>query len=96
MKKVLFLLFTLLISICSAQDKKGLALVIGNANYKKGVLKNPINDAKLISTTLKSLNFEVLLGELIYSCPKVTKEVLKQKVECKIISNFYQKHESAV
>ena len=42
------------------------------------------------------LNFEILLGDLIYSCPKVTKEVLKPKVECKIMSNFYQKYKSAV
>ena len=48
MKKVLFLLFTVLISIFSAQDKKGLSLVIGNANYQKGPLKNPVNDAALI------------------------------------------------
>ena len=42
------------------------------------------------------LNFEILSGDLIYSFPKVTKEALKPKVECKIMSSFYQKYESTV
>ena len=44
-----------------SQDEKRLALVIGNANYDKGELKNPVNDARLIASTLDSLDFEVLL-----------------------------------
>ena len=44
----------------------------------------------------RKLNFEILSGDLIYSFPKVTKEVLKPKVEGKIMSSFYQKYESAV
>jgi uncharacterized caspase-like protein len=35
------------------------ALVIGNANYKIGALKNPVNDAKAVATTLRNLGFEV-------------------------------------
>ena len=35
------------------------ALVIGNANYKVGALKNPANDAKAVATSLRSLGFEV-------------------------------------
>lgn len=35
------------------------ALVIGNANYKVGALKNPVNDAKAVATSLRSLGFEV-------------------------------------
>ena len=54
------LLFFISISVFS-QDEKKLALVIGNANYDKGELKNPVNDAKLIASTLDSLDFEVLL-----------------------------------
>ena len=36
-----------------------MALVIGNANYKVGALKNPANDAKAVATSLRSLGFEV-------------------------------------
>lgn len=44
-----------------SQEDKRLALVIGNANYYKGELKNPVNDAKLIANTLDSIGFDVLL-----------------------------------
>ena len=37
-----------------------MALVIGNSEYIKGPLKNPVNDAKLIAKALDSLGFEVL------------------------------------
>ena len=40
---------------------KRLALVIGNSNYEKGPLKNPVNDALLIARTLDSLDFDVIL-----------------------------------
>lgn len=56
------LIFFISISLFS-QDEKKLALVIGNANYNKGELKNPVNDARLIASTLDSLDFEVLLHE---------------------------------
>ena len=56
------LLFFISISLFS-QDEKRLALVIGNANYNKGELKNPVNDARLIASTLDSLNFDVILKE---------------------------------
>ena len=52
----------------SQEDKeRRLALVIGNANYEKGELKNPVNDARLIASTLDSLSFEVILKENIES-----------------------------
>ena len=56
------LLFFVSLSIFS-QDEKKLALVIGNANYDKGELKNPVNDARLIASTLDSLDFDVILKE---------------------------------
>ena len=59
MKKLLFLL-VITTSFCYSQEEKRLALVIGNANYDKGALKNPVNDARLIAKTLDSLDFEVL------------------------------------
>ena len=56
------LLFFISITLFS-QDEKRLALVIGNANYDKGELKNPVNDARLIASTLDSLDFDVILKE---------------------------------
>ena len=41
-------------------DRK-IALVIGNAAYLKGPLKNPVNDANLIAESLDKLDFEVFL-----------------------------------
>ncbi|MCW0236560.1 MAG: caspase family protein [Ferrovibrio sp.] len=40
-----------------------LALVIGNNAYSDGVLKNPINDARTMATTLRELDFEVRILE---------------------------------
>ena len=60
----------LLFLICGgsfSQEEKRLALVIGNANYDKGELKNPVNDARLIASTLDSLNFDVILKENLSS-----------------------------
>ena len=59
MKNLLY--FILFISVFSySQEEKRLALVIGNSEYIKGPLKNPVNDAKLIAKALDSLGFEVL------------------------------------
>ena len=41
--------------------ERRIALVIGNADYDKGKLSNPINDANLIAESLENLDFEVLL-----------------------------------
>ena len=63
MIRSLFTLFFITFSIAIfGQDEKRLALVIGNANYEKGALKNPVNDALLIAKTLDSLDFEVILA----------------------------------
>jgi hypothetical protein len=40
-------------------DENRFALVIGNGNYEEGRLKNPANDAKLISKSLMDLGFNV-------------------------------------
>ena len=56
MKKILLILFCLpLLAIC--QNQRKIALVIGNANYEdpNGLLKNPINDSKLMSEIVKSV-----------------------------------------
>ena len=63
--KHIFLLFTLLLTSHSlqAQQEKRLALVIANGDYEHySKLKNPINDAELISQKLDSLGFEVMKG----------------------------------
>ena len=57
---ILFLLFT---NFLFAQEEKRLALVVGNSNYEKGALKNPVNDARLMAKTLDSLEFDVILKE---------------------------------
>ena len=60
MKNIIY--FFLLISFFSfSQEEKRLALVIGNSEYIKGPLKNPVNDASLIAETLEGLDFEVML-----------------------------------
>ena len=64
MKKFLLLLIIPLTLLCK-QDEKRLALVIGNANYDKGPLNNPVNDALLMKTTLENLDFEVIFKKNI-------------------------------
>lgn len=39
------------------------ALVIGNADYQVGKLKNPVNDAKAVASKLEKLGFKVILRE---------------------------------
>ena len=59
----LLILLLLPFFLFSQEKEKRLALVIGNANYDKGELKNPVNDARLIASTLDSLDFDVILKE---------------------------------
>ena len=61
MKTPLTLLFLLLFFIAGVQaQEKRIALIIGNATYTQGALRNPVNDANLMETTLKGLGFEVI------------------------------------
>lgn len=39
------------------------ALVIGNASYTNGALRNPVNDARAVAASLEKLGFKVLLRE---------------------------------
>ncbi len=43
------------------KKERRLALVIGNADYDKGKLSNPVNDSNLIAESLEKLDFEVQL-----------------------------------
>jgi uncharacterized caspase-like protein len=56
---VIALLLLLLPAIASAERRT--ALVISNAAYEVGRLRNPVHDASDMSTTLQQLGFEVTL-----------------------------------
>ena len=60
MKKHLIVILCFISLSILSQEEKRLALVIGNGNYDKGALKNPVNDAALIRQTLEELDFEVI------------------------------------
>ena len=45
------------------QSERRMALVIGNAGYASGPLRNPINDARAMAKALNDLSFEVALKE---------------------------------
>ncbi len=53
-----FVLFFVTGAAC-AQDANRVALVIGNAAYKRAALANPVNDARLMAAKLKAQGFEV-------------------------------------
>ena len=62
-KPLVVLLFFLCIAmqLLGQQQRKRLALVIGNAAYQHGgALKNPVNDADLMARTLEDLGFDVI------------------------------------
>src|SRR5258706_2077142 len=46
-----------------AAAEQRVALVIGNAAYKRGPLPNPVNDARDVAASLRQLGFNVLLKE---------------------------------
>jgi formylglycine-generating enzyme required for sulfatase activity len=48
-------------SLIQIPDARKLALVIGNSEYPKAPLKNPVNDAVAMETTLKKLGFQVTI-----------------------------------
>ena len=65
MKNAAVTIFILLFSCLVVAQEKRLALVIGNANYDKGPLRNPVSDARLLAKTLDSIGFDVILSENI-------------------------------
>lgn len=46
--------------LAPATTEKRVALVIGNGRYETGPLRNPVNDANLVTATLRELGFEVI------------------------------------
>lgn len=58
---IAFLFLLLSFSVFGQKNEKRLALVIGNADYNNGAnLKNPVNDANLMASTLEDLGFDVI------------------------------------
>ena len=55
------LLFSFVISSAYAVTERRTALVIGNSSYNTGSLRNPVNDADDMVSTLKRLGFDVIL-----------------------------------
>jgi uncharacterized caspase-like protein len=59
---ITILLFILSIStVCAAATERRTALVIGNSSYNTGSLRNPVNDADDMASTLNRLGFDVIL-----------------------------------
>jgi hypothetical protein len=58
----------------SARAAKRLALIIGNAAYTEAPLRNPVNDARAMATTLERLGFQVIRLE------NATKEQIERAV----------------
>lgn len=54
------LLLTILSSTFSFAESKRIALVIGNSAYQTSPLTNPVNDARLIASRLRDLDFLVM------------------------------------
>lgn len=77
---VIFVLLSLFLRTANAAEEYRFALVIGNASYPIGSLKNPINDAKDISASLKALGFEV----------ETRLDISKADIG-KTVKNFYRK-----
>jgi len=73
-KRKLIDFFFLAVALCAALAAVGaraadaptdrrIALVIGNGTYRSGPLANPVNDARAVANSLKTLGFEVMLKE---------------------------------
>ncbi|MDW7691397.1 SUMF1/EgtB/PvdO family nonheme iron enzyme [Flammeovirgaceae bacterium SG7u.111] len=76
MKRYLLTVVTLLCAslLIAQSNERRLALVMGNADYPGGkALKNPVNDANLMASTLEDLDFDVIkrtdasLSEMAYA-----------------------------
>jgi tetratricopeptide (TPR) repeat protein len=95
--KQIKILFIILIPLCllGQADEKRLALVIGNANYDKGALINPVNDSRLIAAKLDSLNFDVILEENLSTKREMTDAIRKfgfKRSEYDIALVYYAGH----
>jgi len=73
------------------QSVKKYALVIGNANYTQQPLKNPVNDARLMASTLSQLGFAVSKHENIPDTDSFFKALreFRQRLEPGSVALFY-------
>ena len=95
MVRIFLLLFFLNAIALSAQEEKRLALVIGNADYELGELKNPVNDAILMSEAFDSLGFDVILDTNIrtkYEFEKVIREFDSRRENYDVGFVYYAGH----
>src|SRR5882672_7767526 len=58
---LLVIMLLLLRLLSAAATERRMALVIGNTAYEIGPLRNPVNDATDMTTTLQQLGFQVTL-----------------------------------
>jgi uncharacterized caspase-like protein len=63
MKKLVLVITAFILCISVSSQEKRLALVIGNSDYGKNSLLNPVNDARSIEKVLQGIGFEVLQHE---------------------------------
>jgi Caspase domain/Glucodextranase, domain B len=76
-------------------NEKRLALVIGNSNYSAGLtLKNPANDADLMSETLRNLGFEVIkrIDANKQSMEQAVRDFSKQLPYCNVALFYFAGH----
>ena len=90
-----FILLILINFSVHAQEEKRLALVIGNADYTVGELKNPVNDAQLMAHAFDSLGFDVILDTNIktkYEFEKVIREFDSRREDYDVGFVYYAGH----
>ncbi len=63
MRRIALLLALWLACATALASEHRLALVIGNAGYRVDPLDNPVNDARLVASSLKQAGFDVTLAE---------------------------------
>ena len=95
MKKYLIVILCFISLSTLSQQEKRLALVIGNGNYDKGALKNPVNDALLIAKTLEKLDFDIILDTNIAykrDFVETIKEFGNKRQNCDVALVYYAGH----
>jgi len=56
-----WMIFAGSVEIAYSEEKKKMALLIGNADYPFAALRNPVNDAGDLSSRLKSIGFDTIM-----------------------------------
>jgi caspase domain-containing protein len=83
-------LMLLAVGTAAAAQEHRVALVIGNSAYKTAPLKNPVNDARAMASTLRDLGFEVLTAENVSRKAMLQKlREFRDKLEPDSIGLFY-------